>query len=149
MVEPGFTTEPSVSRAHVHIWGTPLPCSSSSFVSTSLLPVQIILKVLITMVTEGKERRGQIKHWFSDYIVIYVNNLRKSTQRLSGLIRVFTNVTRHRLSLPTLNLLLPTRIIWRESCLKVDTRKNWHIAIKTMRNLVKCKLLKGTKEDLD
>lgn len=80
MVESGFATEQFVSRALVYTWGTPLPGYSSSFAPTSLLPVQIILEVLITMVTKGKEeRREQIEHYFSDYIVIEINNLRKST----------------------------------------------------------------------
>ena len=57
----------------------------------------------------GKRRRRKADlTLFSRYIVICINNPRKSTQRLIKLIREFNNVGRHWANIPKLILLLAT-----------------------------------------
>lgn len=103
-----------------------------------------------------KKEEKHIWHYFPDYVVVYLNHFRKSTERLLELIREFNNISGYSFSIPNSVPSHHQQSTGENKFLKLSLM----IAMKTMRNLAinitkdmqiswkNMKLPKNIKEDI-
>lgn len=103
-----------------------------------------------------KKEEKHIWHYFPDYVVVYLNHFRKSTERLLELIREFNNISGYSFSIPNSVPSHHQQSTGENKFLKLSLM----ITIKTMRNLAinitkdmqiswkNMKLPKNIKEDI-